>query len=335
MKNKILIIAEAGVNHNGDLGTAKKLIEAASDCGADLIKFQTFNSKLITTNYTPKANYQNKNVDNSFSQLEMLKRLELSKDAHNELIEYCKKLGIGFFTTAFDIDSIKYVKSLNLSFFKIPSGEITNKLYLEEIGNIGKPLLLSTGMSTLGEIESALNILEIGGVKRRDIFVLHCNTEYPTPMKDVNLLAMNTIGNSLGVNIGYSDHTKGIEVAIAASALGAMVIEKHLTLDQKQSGPDHNASTEPAEFLQMVRAIRNIENALGSKIKKPTESEIKNIPFIRKSIVAKKSIEKGEIFSINNITTKRPGNGISPMMWDNVIGRVASKTFDKDELIEI
>ena len=331
----ILIIAEAGVNHNGDINLAKKLIDAAVEAGADLIKFQTFKANNLTTKNAPKSQYQNKTTSENETQYEMLKNLELTKETHNKLIDYCNEKKIGFFSSGFDIESIDFLNSLGLKMFKIPSGEITNLPYLRHVGSFGKPVILSSGMSTLKEIKEALEVLEFSGVSKDKITVLHCNTEYPTPLEDVNLRAMITIRDSLGVNIGYSDHTSGIEVSIAAAAIGAKVIEKHFTIDRELPGPDHKASLEPLELKQMIRSIRNIEIALGNIEKKPSPSELKNIPIARKSIVAKKKILVGEVLTINNITVKRPGNGISPMDWDKVLGQVAKKNFLKDELITI
>ena len=332
---KTLIIAEAGVNHNGDLGIAKRLIDVAAEAGADLVKFQTFNADRLTTKYANKAEYQDKTTDENESQLEMLRRLELTYDMHKELIAYCEQCGIGFFSTGFDIKSIKLLVELGLKLFKIPSGEITNLPYLRHIASYGKPVIISTGMSTLNEIEAALKVLMKNGLKREKITVLHCNTEYPTPMCDVNLNAMCSIRDEFGVEVGYSDHTQGIEVAIAAVALGATVIEKHFTLDRQLPGPDQKASLEPNELKEMVKSIRNIEQAFGDGIKRPSPSEIKNISVARKSLVAVSNICKGDIFTEDNLGVKRPGTGISPMQWDEVIGKVALRNFSIDELIEI
>jgi N,N'-diacetyllegionaminate synthase len=335
MSNKTLIIAEAGVNHNGDLEMAKQLIEAAADAGADLVKFQTFSTERLATVSAPKADYQNQTTDQKQSQFAMLQQLELTPQMHEQLIDYCAKQGIGFFSTGFDIQSVDYLASLGAERFKIPSGEITNLPYLRHIGGFGKPLILSTGMATLSEIEAALDALEIAGTPRSRITVLHCNTEYPTPMQDVNLRAMTSIRDAFGVAVGYSDHTVGIEVPIAAVALGATVIEKHLTLDRNLPGPDHKASLEPGEFADMVVAIRNIEQAMGDGIKRPSLSELKNKPIARKSLVAAKPIKAGELFTPENLTAKRPGTGISPIRWDEVMGRKSVKDFAQDELIEI
>lgn len=330
-----LIIAEAGVNHNGDMDRAKHLIDVAADVGADLVKFQTFSAERLATQSAPKADYQNQTTDQAESQFAMLKQLELSAQMHEVLIAHCQQRNIGFFSTGFDIQSLNYLASLGAELFKIPSGEITNLLYLRHIGGFGKPLILSTGMATLGEIEAALEVVETAGTPRAHITVLHCNTEYPTPMQDVNLRAMCTIRDAFGVAVGYSDHTSGIEVPIAAVALGATVIEKHLTLDQNLPGPDHKASLEPDEFAAMVHAIRNIEQVMGDGIKRPSPSEAKNKPIARKSLIAAKSIRAGDQFTAENVTVKRPGTGISPMRWDEVMGRVAVRDFVVNELITL
>lgn len=328
-----LIIAEVGVNHNGDIELAKRLIDAATDAGADLVKFQTFDAARLATQSAPKAEYQRLTTDEKKSQFAMLRQLELSAEMHETLIAYCHSRNIEFFSTAFDIESLNYLVSLGAARFKIPSGEITNLPYLRHVGALGKPVILSTGMASLGEIEAALEVLEAVGTSRMQINVLHCNSEYPTPMQDVNLRAMCSIRDAFGVAVGYSDHTTGIEVPIAAVALGATIIEKHLTLDRNLPGPDHKSSVEPNEFTSMVRAIRNIEQAIGDGIKRPSPSEVKNKPIARKSLVAAKQIRAGERFTTENITTKRPGGGISPMRWDEVIGRVAPRDFAVDELI--
>ncbi|EMS85304.1 N-acetylneuraminate synthase [Leptospira noguchii] len=333
---KTLIIAEAGVNHNGDLELARKLIDVAANAGADIVKFQTFKSERLVTKSAKKADYQNTTTDNAAeSQYEMLKKLELSKENHEKLIQHCKQTGIEFLSTAFDLQSLAFLEQLNLSRYKIPSGEITNLPYLQKIGSSGKPIILSTGMSTLGEIESALLVLETTGAKRDEITVLHCNTEYPTPYSDVNLSAMKSIADAFKIKVGYSDHTSGIEVSVAAVALGASVIEKHFTLDRSLPGPDHKASLEPNELKGMVRSIRNVELSLGDGIKKPSSSEFKNISIARKSIVAASSIKAGEIFTRENLTTKRPGDGISPMRLNEVIGLKAKRDFFEDELIDL
>lgn len=332
-----LIIAEAGVNHNGDLQIAKRLIDVAAAAGVDFVKFQTYKTEKLVSKAAQKAIYQKKNVnDGDDSQYEMLKKLELSEDMHVDLISYCTQKDIKFLSTGFDESSINYLEKLDVELFKVPSGEITNKPYLKHIASKGKPVIVSTGMSSISEIKDALEVLMSKGLPRELITVLHCNTEYPTPMEDVNLKAMLTIQKELNVKIGYSDHTLGIEVPIAAVALGANVIEKHFTLDRSMEGPDHLASLEPNELKQMVTAIRNVELALsGSGKKKPSESEQKNMAVARKSIVAAKSIKKGEILSSDNITVKRPGNGISPMRWDEVIGRKAIKDFNEEDFIEL
>jgi N,N'-diacetyllegionaminate synthase len=335
MKNKTFIIAEAGVNHNGSIEIAKKMIEVAKECGANAIKFQTFKAEKVISKYALKAEYQKQTTGEIDSQLEMVKKLELSFDDFIVLKEYCDKLNIMFLSTPFDFESIDFLNDLGLKIFKIPSGEITNLPYLEKIGKLGKKVILSTGMADLGEIEDALDILTSCGTKKEDITILHCNTEYPTPYEDVNLLAMLTIKEAFKVKVGYSDHTLGIEVPIAAVALGASVIEKHFTLDKKMEGPDHKVSLEPHELKAMINAIRNIEKALGNGIKKPSKSEMKNKDIVRKSIVAKREIKKGEIFTEDNITVKRPGNGISPMRWYEVLGKVALKDYKEDELIEL
>ena len=334
MSRKTLIIAEAGVNHNGNMEMAKQLVDAAAHAGADMVKFQTFSAERLAIASAPKADYQNQTTDQKQSQFAMLQQLELTAEMHEQLITHCAKKGIGFFSTGFDIQSLDFLASLEVEQFKIPSGEITNLPYLRHIGGFGKPLILSTGMATLGEIEEALDALVIAGTPRSRITVMHCTTEYPTPMQDVNLLAMTRIRDAFGVEVGYSDHTAGSEVPVAAVALGATVIEKHLTLDANLPGPDHKASLEPDEFGAMVRAIRNIEQAIGDGIKRPSCSEAKNKPIARKSLVAAKPIKTGERFTPDNLTAKRPGTGISPMRWDEMMGRPATRDYDADELIE-
>ena len=331
MSSKVFIIAEAGVNHNGDIKLAYKMIDVAKAAGADAIKFQTFVSENLVSTHAKKAEYQKENTGNQESQLEMLKKLELSYEDFRKLNEYCLKSGITFLSTAFDLESIGFLNTLNLPIWKVPSGEITNLPYLEKIAATKKEIIMSTGMSTLEEISDALGALK--GAKK--ITILHCNTEYPTTMKDVNLRAMKTLKKEFGLDVGYSDHTEGIEVAIAAVALGANVIEKHFTLDKEMIGPDHKASLEPDELRRMVQSIRNVERALGSEKKGLTSSEEKNISIVRKSIVAKKRINKDEPFTEDNITIKRPGNGISPMKWYQVIGSVALKDFEEDEIITL
>lgn len=334
MNQEILIIAEAGVNHNGSLELAKRLIDVAKEAGADIVKFQSFSADSLVTRDAQKAEYQKLASGGEESQYQMLKRLELSEAMHIELIAYCKRVGIAFLSTGFDIDNVDMLARLGQTRFKIPSGEITNMPYLRHIGGLGHPVILSTGMANLSEIEAALHVLELAGCPRHAITVLHCTTEYPTPMHEVNLRAMQNIGRSFGVEIGYSDHTAGYEVAIAAVALGAKVIEKHFTLDRQMPGPDHQASLEPAELKFMVTAIRNIEAALGDGIKRPTSSEQKNRAIARKSLVAGKAIQAGEMLTIQNIAIKRPGLGISPMRIDDILGRHASRSYAMDELIE-
>ncbi|MGY5850481.1 N-acetylneuraminate synthase [Salegentibacter sp. F14] len=336
MKNKVLIIAEAGVNHNGNIETAKELIDKASNAGADFVKFQTFKASGLVTKSAERAEYQNSNTENNDSQYEMLKKLELSEEAHNILIEYCRSKGIKFLSTGFDLDTLEFLNNLNIELFKIPSGEITNLPYLRKIASFNKPVVMSTGMASMEEVAEAFNVLVNEGLKKENITIVHCNTEYPTPMEDVNLKAMNTIGEELGVKIGYSDHTLGIEVPIAAVALGAKVIEKHFTLNRNLPGPDHRASLEPDELKLMVEFIRNIEKAIsGNGKKEPSKSEMKNKDIARKSIIASKEIKKGDKFNEDNLTVKRPGNGISPMEWDNVLGQTANRDFKEDELIEL
>lgn len=333
--SKVFIIAEAGVNHNGSLEIAKKLIDVAVDSGADAVKFQTFNASALVSKYAQKADYQKQTTPFEESQLSMLKKLELDKESHSILIDYCKQKNIIFLSTPFDRESIDMLNNFNIPILKIPSGEITNLPYLRHMGSLGKKIILSSGMSDLNDIENALNILIKSGADKKNIIVLHATSEYPCPIDEVNLRAMLNINNTFGVNVGYSDHTQGIEVSIAAVALGASFIEKHLTLSRNMEGPDHQASLEPAEFKAMVKAIRNIEQALGDGAKIPSKSEIKNIKIIRKSIVASENIKSGDVFSENNITIKRPGSGISPMLWDEVLGQIATRDFSLDELIEL
>ena len=335
MSTRTLIIAEAGVNHNGDLDMARKLIDVAAEAGADLVKFQTFSADRLVTHTAKKADYQTQSTFINESQHDMLLRLELTSEMHQQLIAHCAVQNIGFFSTGFDRESVDLLVSLGQNRFKIPSGEITNLPYLRHIGGFGKPLIMSTGMATLGEIEAAIDVLEQAGTPRSNITVLHCTTEYPTPMVDVNLRAMQSIHHAFGVEVGYSDHTLGIEVAVAAVALGASVIEKHFTLDRNLPGPDHKASLEPLELKAMVSAIRNIELALGDGIKRLSASEAKNKPIARKSLVAIQSIKAGELFTEQNITAKRPGSGISPMHWDEVVGKKALRDFGIDALIEL
>ncbi|MBQ9434647.1 MAG: N-acetylneuraminate synthase [Bacteroidales bacterium] len=332
----VTIIAEAGVNHNGSIVLAKQLVDKAVEAGADYIKFQTFKAANLVTKSAQQAEYQKKNVCSSKNgQYQMLKQLELSHEDHLELIDYCKQKGIRFFSTTFDFDSIEFLDSLHLNLWKIPSGEITNYPYIKQIAKKQGDVILSTGMSTFEDIQNAIKVLLQWGKTKDQITILHCNTEYPTPFEDVNLLAMQSIAKQFGTKVGYSDHTCGIEVPIAAVALGASVIEKHFTLDRNMPGPDHKASLEPDELKAMVMAIRNIEKALGCPEKKVSDSERKNITIARKSIVANKNIKKGEPFTEENITVKRPGTGISPMRWNEILGMKAIRDFKEDELIEI
>jgi N,N'-diacetyllegionaminate synthase len=330
----VFIIAEAGVNHNGSVDLAKKLIDAASVSGADAVKFQTFKAENLVVKNTQKADYQRQTTDASESQFDMIKKLELDVETHKELIAYCQEKDIMFLSTPFDHESIDLLSDLGLQIFKIASGEITNLPYLRHIGSLGKRVILSTGMSNLGEVGDALDILINAGTSKDNITVLHANTMYPTPMEDVNLNAMLTIQKEFGVAVGYSDHTLGIEVDIAAVAMGASCIEKHFTLDTTMDGPDHKASLEPEELKEMVGSIRNIEKALGSSEKKPSQSESVNIDIARKSIISKTDINKGDILDENNLCVKRPGNGISPMRWNEVIGTIAIKDYKKNTLIE-
>lgn len=332
-----LIIAEAGVNHNGSIELAKKLVEKAKEAGVDYIKFQTFKASKLVTKAAKQAEYQQKNIGKEGdSQYQMLKKLELSPEEHDILIDYCHQLGIKFFSTAFDFDSIDYLHSLNLGLWKIPSGEVTNYPFLKRIAAYNEPTILSTGMCDMENVRAAVEALYKNGLTKENLILLHCNTEYPTPFEDVNLKAMDALRKEFGVEVGYSDHTKGIEVPIAAVALGATVIEKHFTLDRNMEGPDHKASLEPDELKSMVSAIRNIEKAVGGDgTKHVSESEKKNIAIARKSIVAACDIKAGEVFTEQNLTVKRPGNGISPMRWEEVIGLKAKRDFREDELIEI
>ena len=331
--SNVFIIAEAGVNHNGNLEIAKRLVDEAVTAGVDAIKFQTFKTENIVCKNATKADYQKAATDANQSQFEMLKKLELTETMHENLIAYCKEKGILFLSTPFDLDSINYLVQIGIEIMKVPSGEITNYPYLRKIAQTGKKVILSTGMSDIEEVKAAIKVLKENGSK--DISVLHCNTEYPTPFEDVNLKAMSTLQSELNVEIGYSDHTLGIEIPIAAVAMGAKIIEKHFTLDKSMEGPDHKASLEPHELREMVKAIRNVERALGTGVKMPTFSEKKNIAVARKSIVAKCKIEKGQIFTEENLTTKRPATGISPMKWNDIIGMTAKRSYDEDELIEL
>ena len=334
--NHTLIIAEAGVNHNGYLDIAKHLVDSAVDAGVDIIKFQTFKASKLVKKDAKQAEYQKKNIgDGNDSQYDMLKKLELSKEDHEELVAYCNHKGIRFWSTAFDLDSLDYLHSLDLGLWKIPSGEITNYPYIRKIAQYGEPVIMSTGMCNELDIHNALDVLIKFGLPKEKITILHCNTQYPTPFEDVNLKAMLTIQKDFDLNIGYSDHTRGIEVPIAAVALGATVIEKHFTLDRNMPGPDHKASLEPNELKDMVSAIRNIEQALGDGEKKVSASEQANIAVARKSIVAAYDIKKGEELTEDNLTVKRPGTGISPMRWEEVVGTKAVRDFQEDEIIEL
>lgn len=329
----VFIIAEAGVNHNGSQELARKLIDVAVEAGVDAVKFQTFKAENLVSKSAQKADYQKQTTSAEESQFDMIKKLELDVAAHKELIAYCQEKGILFLSTPFDHDSIELLDKLGLEIFKIPSGEITNLPYLRHIGRLNKKIVLSTGMANLGEIEAAIHVLIAAGSQHENITVLHANTEYPTPMKDVNLKAMQTLGQAFNLPYGYSDHTNGIEVPIAAVALGASVIEKHFTLDKTMEGPDHKASLEPHELIAMVKAIRNIEQALGSSVKQASPSEAKNKPIARKSLVAKTSIKQGETLTEQNLTIKRPGTGINPMRWDELLGTMAKKDYKEDEFI--
>lgn len=328
----VYIIAEAGVNHNGSFDLACKLVDAANAAGADCIKFQTFKAEKLVSHSAQKAEYQKKNTDEG-SQQDMLKKLELSYEEFTKLKAYCDRVGIAFLSTPFDPDSIQFLNTIDMPFWKIPSGEVTNYPYLVTLAKTGKPIVMSTGMCTIEEIREAVAVLKANGAE--DIKLLHCNTEYPTPFSDVNLRAMEHIRREFDLPVGYSDHTRGIEVPIAATALGAQIVEKHFTLDKNMEGPDHKASLEPAELAQMVTAIRNIEQALGNGVKEPSASEIKNKPIARKSIIAQKAIKKGELLTPDNLTVKRPGEGVSPMLWESVIGTRAVRDFAADELIEL
>lgn len=329
---RTLIIAEAGVNHNGDINIAKKLVDAAADAGVDYVKFQTFKADKLVNKDAKQADYQIENTGVVESQYQMLKRLELTDENHHILIDYCDKKGVKFLSTAFDFESIEFLKD-KLDFYKIPSGEITNLPYLIKVAKLKLPIVMSTGMANMQEVKEALAVLIAHGINKEDVTILHCNTEYPTPMKDVNLLAMKTIEKELGVEIGYSDHTLGIEIPISAVTLGATVIEKHFTIDKTMEGPDHKASLEPNELKAMVAGIRAIELAMGNGIKTPSESEQKNIKVARKSLVALTDIKEGEVFNESNITVKRPGTGISPMKWNEVLGSRASRNYKADELL--
>jgi N,N'-diacetyllegionaminate synthase len=329
---RVCIIAEAGVNHNGDFGLAKKMVEAAHEAGADIIKFQTFVPENLVSKYAQKAEYQKETTDAAESQLAMIKRLMLADKEFAKLKEYCGEIGIGFLSTPFDLASIEFLNELGCDLWKIPSGEVTNLPYLEKIAETHKPVIMSTGMCTTEEIHAAVDVMNAGGAG--EITLLHCTTEYPAPFEDVNLNAMDTLRKEFGLKVGYSDHTKGICVPLAAVAKGAVIIEKHFTLDRNLEGPDHKASLEPKELKEMVENIRRVEAALGTGIKEPAPSEIKNMAIARKSIVAKTKIKKGEIYTTENITTKRPGSGISPMRWHEILGSRANRDYEEDELIE-
>lgn len=329
----IYIIAEAGVNHNGDLKTAQALVEAARAAGADCVKFQTFKAENMISRYAEKAEYQKETCGRNGSQLDMVKKLELPFEAFERLKACCGKNGIAFLSTPFDLESIAFLDGLGVSFWKIPSGEVTNLPYLTAVGKTEKPVVMSTGMCGLEEIQVAMDVLKANGTP--EITLLHCNTEYPTPYEDVNLRAMRTLAERFGVKVGYSDHTPGIEIPIAAAVLGAVVIEKHFTLDRNMEGPDHKASLEPGELAAMVKAVRHIEAALGTGEKTVSPSERKNIDIARKSIVARRAIKKGETLTEENLTVKRPGGGVSPMRWFDALGTPAVRDFGEDELLEL
>lgn len=333
--NKVLIIGEAGVNHNGDISLARQMVAVGAKAGIDMVKFQTFKTESLVTKVAKQARYQALNTNKEESQFDMLKRLEINQEAHVLLLKECQKEGVGFLSSAFDFESIEMLSTFDLPTWKIPSGEITNVPYLRKIGSLGKKVIISTGMANLGEIDQALSALENAGTKHGDITVLHCTTEYPTPWTEVNLLAMVSIREAFKVAVGYSDHTPGIEVPIAAVALGATVIEKHFTVNKNLPGPDHRASLDPMELQAMVSGIRNIELALGDGIKRPTESELRNKAVARKSLVARKAIQAGELFTEDNLTAKRPGSGIPPSSLDLLLGRRASRPYSIDDLIEI
>ena len=329
----VIIIAEAGVNHNGSFELAKKMVDAAKEAGVDYVKFQTFNPKKLVSKYAEKAEYQKETTGSDETQLQMLQKLTLTEDNFLSLHDYCREVGIGFISTPFDLDSIAFLETFDMDFWKVPSGEVTNLPYLEAIARTKRKVVVSTGMCDMNEIQDAMEVLEKNGTT--EITLLHCNTQYPTPYEHVNLSAMSTIKDNLHKEVGYSDHTQGIEVPIAAVAMGATVIEKHFTLDKNMEGPDHKASLNPSELQQMVVAIRNIEQAIGNGLKEPSSSEMANKVVARKSIVASRSIKQGEVFSEENLTTKRPGTGISPMKWYEVIGKVAPRDFSEDEIIEL
>jgi len=335
MRNRIFIIAEAGVNHNGSLALAEKLVDAAAEAGADAVKFQTFRADSLVTGLAPKAVYQVRTTGSSESQLAMLKRLELGNAEHRKLMERCRKRKVAFMSSPFDLASIDFLLKLGVGVLKIPSGEITNLPYLEKVGASGKKVIMSTGMANMREIGDALGVLKRSGAAREDVTILHCTTEYPAPMKDVNLLAMRTLAEKFKVRVGYSDHTEGIEVPVAAAALGAAVIEKHLTLDHALRGPDHKASLVPSRFKEMVLAVRNVALALGNGAKRPCSCELRNSLVIRKSLTAVRAIRKGELFSVSNIAPMRPAGGISPMLWHRVIGRPAPRRFMPGERVRL
>lgn len=334
MKKSIFIIAEVGINHNGNLNTAKKLIDEAEKTGADAVKFQSFKVKRMISKNAKLANYQKK-ISQELNQFDLVKKYELSNKQQIELYDYCKKKSIMFLSSPFDSESLQLILNLGIKIIKIPSGEISNIPFLKEIGKTKKKIILSTGMSYIADIEKAIQVLTKAGTKYNNITLLHCNTEYPTPFKDVNLNAMITIKNTFKLPIGYSDHSMGIEIPIAAAVLGARVIEKHFTLNKDSEGPDHKASLEPHEFKKMVESVRNIEKAMGDGIKKPSKSELKNMKIARKSIVAAKEISQGTVFNKTNLTVKRPGNGLNPLMWDQIMGKKAIRNFKKDDLIQI
>lgn len=329
----VIIIAEAGVNHNGNFELAKKMVDAAKEAGVDYVKFQTFNPNKLVSKYAEKAEYQKETTGSDETQFQMLQKLTLTEDNFLSLSDYCREVGIGFISTPFDLDSIAFLETFGMDFWKVPSGEVTNLPYLEAIARTKRKVVMSTGMCDMNEIQDAIEVLEKNGTT--DITLLHCNTQYPTPYEHVNLSAMNSIKDALHKEVGYSDHTQGIEVPIAAVAMGATVIEKHFTLDKNMEGPDHKASLNPTELKQMVVAIRNIEQAIGDGLKEPSSSEMANKGVARKSIVASRSIKQGEVFSEENLTTKRPGTGISPMKWYEVIGKAAPRDFSEDEIIEL
>lgn len=335
MTRHVYVIAEAGVNHNGSLDTALRMVDEAARAGADAVKFQTFRAESLAAIAAPKAAYQQETTDETESQLEMLRRLELDEAAHRALVERCDEEGVEFLSTPFDLESADMLARLGLKTFKLPSGSVTDLPLLRKVGSLGVRILLSTGMATIAEVTAAVDALVAAGTSRDDITVLHCTTEYPTPPADVNLRAMWTLADVLGTRVGYSDHTEGISVSIAAVALGAAVIEKHFTLDRSMEGPDHRASLEPVELTEMIAAIRVVEQALGDGAKRPTFGEIENAAAARKSIVAARPIVAGEVFSEDNLTTKRPGTGLSPMLWDDVIGKTAPRDFRQDEAVEL